>query len=106
MKNSYEILYGSKTRIEFKRGVISKISIKKKYICLQFCFIWVLREVSIDLFILLTKCTRLMHLTSIFKKKSSRGSIPPDPLEEVSPPLKNTTLPLPICRELIIEPSL
>ena len=51
-KNSYEILYGSKTRIEFKRGVISKISIKKKYICLQFCFIWVLREVSIDLFIL------------------------------------------------------
>ena len=38
MKNSYEILYDSKTRIEFKRGVICKISIKKKKICLQFCF--------------------------------------------------------------------
>ena len=47
MKNSYEILYDSKTRIKFKRGVICKISIKKKKICLQFCFIWVLRDVSI-----------------------------------------------------------
>ena len=29
--------------------MICKISIKKKKICLQFCFIWVLRDVSIDL---------------------------------------------------------
>ena len=40
MKNRYEILYDRKTRIQFKRGVISKISIKKNKICLQFCFIW------------------------------------------------------------------
>ena len=41
MKNRYEILYDSKKIIKFKM-VICKISIKKKYICLQFCFIWVL----------------------------------------------------------------
>ena len=29
MKNRFEILYDSKTRIEFKRGVICEISIKK-----------------------------------------------------------------------------
>ena len=77
MKNSYEILYGSKTRIQFERGVICKISIKKKNICLQLCFIWVLRDVSKDLLMLLSKCTRLMLLTSTFKKKKlgSYGSI-------------------------------
>ena len=67
------------TRIQFERGVICKISIKKNKICLQVCFIWVLRDVSIDLLILLSKCTRLMLLTSTFKKKSSRGSVPQDP---------------------------
>ena len=89
MKNRYEILYDSKTRIEFKSGVISKISIKKKYICLQFCFIWVLREVSIDLLILLSKCTRLMHLTSIFKINLPGGAYPRTSLCEVhTPPIK------------------
>ena len=41
------------------------------------------------------------------KKKIFPGEHSPGPLEEMSPPLiKNTTLPLLICRELIIEPSL
>jgi len=70
--------YDSKTRIQFKRGVICKISIKKKLICLQFCFIWGLREVSIDLLILLSKWTRLMLLTSIFKKNLPGGACRPD----------------------------
>ena len=44
MKNCYEMLYDSKTRIHFKRRVICKISIKKLKIGLQFCFIWVLKK--------------------------------------------------------------
>ena len=36
MKNSYEILYDSKTRIKFKRGVICKISIKKNLFTVLF----------------------------------------------------------------------
>ena len=42
------------------------------------------------LLMLLSKCTRLMLLTSTFKKKSSQGSMPRTPLEEVrSPPHLN-----------------
>ena len=50
------------------------VTVFLRKICLQFCFIWVLRDVSIDLLILLLKCTRLMLLTSIFKKYVPGGA--------------------------------
>ena len=53
-----------------------------------------LRDVSIDLFILLSKCTRLMLLTSILKTNLPGGACPRTTLEEVrsAPHLKKIAL--------------